>query len=217
MLTLWKSLVLSEHDYCCQLWNPQRVGQIQSLDQLQHFFIKKIYGISNLSYWDQLQVLGLYSLERRRERYIAMYVWKILEGHVPNIGPDDRSITAVWNPRRGRECAVPGISTNAPVRIQNIRRASFAINGPRLFNSLPKYVRDTTNCDKRLFKARLDHYLWQVPDQPLIPGYTAYRQCESNSLLNWSKNAQLKMKLEEPAQAKTVSGAAEADHSDHSQ
>ena len=22
MITLWRSLVLSEHDYCCQLWNP---------------------------------------------------------------------------------------------------------------------------------------------------------------------------------------------------
>ena len=41
MLTLWKSLILSEHDYCCQLWNPHRTGEVQSLEVLQHFFIKK--------------------------------------------------------------------------------------------------------------------------------------------------------------------------------
>ena len=217
MLTLWKSLVLSEHDYCCQLWNPHRIGQIQSLDQVQYFFTRKIYGLATLSYWDHLKVLGLYSLERRRERYIAMYVWKILEGLVPNFGSSDCEIKAVWNPRRGRECIVPGISRKAPLRIQTIRRASFSLNGPRLFNSLPKYVRDTTNCEKTVFKARLDHYLKQVPDQPLIPGYTSYRQCESNSLIEWSRNAQLKQKLEDTTQAKPVSVAVGADHSDHSQ
>ena len=52
-----------------------------------------------------------------------------------------------------------------------------------------------------LFKAQLDKYLEQVPDQPLIPGYRAYRQCKSNSLIDWSRNAQLKAKLEDPLQA----------------
>ena len=28
MLTLWKQLVLCDHDYCSQLWNPDRVGDI---------------------------------------------------------------------------------------------------------------------------------------------------------------------------------------------
>ena len=86
------------------------------------------------------------------------------------------------------------ISTTAPTRIQNIRRASFTVNGPRIFNSLPQYIRDTTKCDKNVFKAHLDHYLQQVPDQPL----TACRMCDSNSLIDWSRNAQLKTQLEEP-------------------
>ena len=72
----------------------------------------------------------------------------------------------------GRECNIPKISTTAPTRIQNIRRASFTVNGPHIFNSLPQYIRDTTKCDENVFKAHLDHYLQQVPDQPLIPGYT---------------------------------------------
>ena len=36
------------------------------------------------------------------------------------------------------------------------------------------------------FKHRLDTYLQNVPDQPLIPGYTAYRSVDSNSLLSWA-------------------------------
>ena len=217
MLTLWKSLILSEHDYCCQLWNPHRTGEVQSLEVLQHFFIKKISGVSHLSYWDQLSKLKMYSLERRRESYIAIYIWKILEGTVPNVGSDSNAITATWHARRGRECNIPKISTTAPTRIQNIRRASFTVNGPRIFNSLPQYIRDTTKCDKNIFKAHLDHYLQQVPDQPLIPGYTAYRMCDSNSLIDWSRNAQLKTQLEEPPRENSLEAGEEAVYSDLSQ
>ena len=219
MLTLWKSLILSEHDYCCQLWNPHRTGEVQSLEVLQHFFIKKISGVSHLSYWDQLSKLKMYSLERRRERYIAIYIWKILEGTVPNVGSDNNAITATWHARRGRECNIPKISTTAPTRIQNIRRASFTVNGPRIFdfNSLPQYIRDTTKCDKNIFKAHLDHYLQQVPEQPLIPGYTAYRMCDSNSLIDWSRNAQLKTQLEEPPRENSLEAGEEAVYSDLSQ
>ena len=175
MMTLWKSLILSEHDYCCQLWNPHRRGEIQALESLQHSFMKKINGLYHLSYWEQLEKLKLYSLERRRERHIVIYIWKILEGQAPNIASDHSAISAVWHPRRGRECTVPRVSTSAPIRIQSIRRASFAIKGPQIFNSLPRYVRNTTSCDRNVFKAQLDHYLHRVPDQPLLPGYTAYR------------------------------------------
>ena len=173
ILTLWKSLILSEHDYCCQLWNPHRTGEVQSMEVLQHFYIKKISGVSHLSYWNQLSKFKMYSLERRRERYIAIYIWEILEGTVPNVGSDNNAITATWHARRGRECNIPKISTTAPTRIQNIRKASFTVNGPLIFNSLPQYIRDSTKCDKNVFKAHLYHYLQRVPDQLLIPGYTA--------------------------------------------
>lgn len=197
MLTLWKSLILCHHDYCCQLWNPHKKGHIQSLELLQHSFLKRIQGLVHVPYWEQLYHLKLYSLQRRRERYIALYTWKILEGLVPNISASN-GISAAWHPRRGRECAVPGISTKSPGRIQNIRRASFAINGPRIFNALPKYVRNTTNCDVNTFKSMLDYFLRQVPDQPLIHNYTAQRQCDTNSIIEWSRSAQLKEELEEP-------------------
>ena len=35
--------------------------------------------------WQSLKELGLYSLQRRRERYQIIYLWSILEGQVPNI------------------------------------------------------------------------------------------------------------------------------------
>ena len=38
----------------------------------------------NLSYWDRLKRLDLYSLQRRRKRYIVILVWKIYYGVIPN-------------------------------------------------------------------------------------------------------------------------------------
>ena len=216
MMTLWKSLILCKHDYCCQLWNPHRVGHIQSLELLQHTFIKKIHGMFHKSYWDQLSDLKLYSLQRRRERYIALYTWKILEGLVPNISVVT-GINAVWHPRRGRECKVPRVSTKSSERVQNIRRASFVIHGPRIFNSLPKYVRNTSKCDLNTFKSKLDYFPRQVPDQPLIPNYTAQRQCCTNSLIDWSQNAQLKEQLEEPPPSTQARAPEMAVHSGLSQ
>ena len=193
LLTLWKSLILSIHDYCCQLWNPCTVGDIQLLELLQYEFTRKITSVRNLSYWDRLSKLCLYSLQRRRERYISIYVWKILEGFAPNISSGDSAIRARWNKRLGRRCSVPPIKTQAPKHIQTIRESSFSVMGPNVFNSLPRHIRDLkcdTGCDTvDKFKSHLDSYLKLVPDQPLIPGYTAYRTCETNSLISWS-NAQ---------------------------
>ena len=74
----------------CQLWNPSRKGDIQMLEQVQQNFIRKITGMEQLSYWEQLHALSMYSLERRRERYLIIYTWRITEGQVPNISEPNR-------------------------------------------------------------------------------------------------------------------------------
>ena len=50
---------------------------------VQRRFIKRIEGIEHLTYPEQLKKLKLYSLERRRERYLIIYLWKMLEDMVP--------------------------------------------------------------------------------------------------------------------------------------
>ena len=107
MLTLWKSLILSHVEYCSQLWSPSSVGHTQSLELLQKSFVSRIYGMEELSYWEQLKTLNLYSLERRRERYQVIYTWKIMEGHVPNF--DSTPIVVIENSRRGRSCLPPAV------------------------------------------------------------------------------------------------------------
>ncbi len=142
--------------------------------------------MQHLSYWDQLKSLNLYSLQRRRERYIIIYTWRILEGSAPNISEGPTSISALWHARRGRSCYVPTIRPSVPARIQNIRRASLGVKGPRLFNCLPIHLRNLTEVSTASFKAALDKYLQSIPDEPLIPGYTMYRSVDTNSILDWS-------------------------------
>ena len=141
MLTLWKSLVLPLLDYCCQLWSPSSLGQIRLLENVQKEFLNKIWGMSRLNYWEQLSTMKLYSLQRRRERYIIIYTWKVLEKLVPNFG-----IQCHTNPRTGRFCLVPHVRSSAAARVQTIRFASLSVNGPRLFNAMPKCVRNMNGC-----------------------------------------------------------------------
>ena len=189
MLTLWKTLILCHLDYCSQLWSPSKTGNIQALELLQKSFVNRIAGMANLSYWDQLSHLRLYSLERRRERYQIIYTWRIIEKQVPNI--DSTPVITQWNPRRGRECRVPPISSSAPSSIKSIRFASLPIKGPRLFNVLPQRIRNLAGCSTDRFKGELDRYLASLPDEPLIPGLTQYRRCCSNSVIDWAKSPYL--------------------------
>ena len=69
MLTLWKTLIQPLLDYCSQLWSPHMKGEVQQLETVQRSFTRQIQGMRDLSYWQRLEELGLYSQQRRRERY----------------------------------------------------------------------------------------------------------------------------------------------------
>ena len=119
-----------------------------------------------------------------------LYIWQIIEGKVPNIdSPDHAGIKAAWHPRRGRSCAVPGVSLHAPKRFQNLRYSSFGVVGPRLLNVLPVNIRNISGCTIETFKLHLDRFLATVPDEPQVRGYTAMRRAESNSLLHMAQLA----------------------------
>ena len=85
MLTLLKSLVIPLLEYCCPLWNPWKSKDIQAIEAIQRTFTYKITKVQHLNYWERLHELKLYSLQRRRERYIIIYIWMITQLMVPNI------------------------------------------------------------------------------------------------------------------------------------
>ena len=84
MITLYKSLVRSTLEYCCPLWNPGKVTDIKLIEGNQRTFTSRISGLQHLNYWERLAHLKLMSLQRRRERYVILMMWKILHKVVPN-------------------------------------------------------------------------------------------------------------------------------------
>ena len=182
MLTLWKSLVLPILDYCSQLWCPVKTGLIQEIEDIQKSFTRKIHCDHRGDYWERLNNLGLYSLQRRRERYRIIYTWKILENLVPNVGTNKiQSRTSI---RNGRMCVVRLPLNSASTKVQGLVEASFAIHGGNLFNALPKSIRNLSNVDLPTFKRKLDGYLSSIADEPQSPGYTDRRRAASNSLMH---------------------------------
>ena len=180
MLTLFKAFVIPRIEYCCQLWNPHKAGEIIEIESVQKNFTSRIAGMDNLNYWQRLEALGLYSLERRRERYIIIYVWKIIRGLVPNVEGRNR-IQTHTNRRLGLKCKIPQRITSATDRIQSCKDNNFFVNGPHLFNCLPKDIRECAE-NQDIFKRRLDEFLKKVPDQPSGHGSQYSRRAQNNSL-----------------------------------
>ena len=80
MLILYKSLVMSRLEYISQLWSPYLLKHVYLIEKVHGAFTKHISGMCFLFYSKRLEVLKLYSLQRRREIYSIIYVWKIIEG-----------------------------------------------------------------------------------------------------------------------------------------
>ena len=152
---------MSRLDYGCQLWSPYIIKHINMVEKVQRSFTRFISGMKGLSYPERPTALKLYSLQSRRERYISIYVWKILEGLVPNLFDH---ICTKTSDRRGRTCIMSHINVR---RLGTLEYNSFRWRAIRLFNQLPLFVRNTTVCSIHRFKKQLDSYLSTVPDSPL--------------------------------------------------
>ena len=165
MLTLYKSLVRSHIEYCCPLWHPNKISEIQRLESIQRSFTARILDVNHLNYWDRLKALQLLSLQRRRERYILLHMWKILYKACPNeMNVEFRSIS-----RLGLQALVPGINRTSTSANQTLYENSFAVVGPRLWNVLPKRLA-LMDSESR-FKFNLTDYLMTLPDEPPVHGY----------------------------------------------
>ena len=121
-------------------------------------------------------------MERRRERFIIIYVFKIQKNLVPNPGiewieDEDR--------RRGLEAKNRVFNLKDPNYIRNLKENSFTCCGPKILNSLPKEVRSFQPKGLNVvfqFKNHLDKYLATIPDEPNVPSLQSRRAACSNSI-----------------------------------
>ena len=125
-------------DYCNQLWAPATEGaRMSQVEGVLRNYTRKVPATSGMNYWERLKFLRMNSEQRRIERYRMLYVWKIFKGLVPNPGIE----TLTFNENRGRMCRVPF------TRDKKKRLESFNVVGPKLFNALPKDIRDLELAD----------------------------------------------------------------------
>ena len=133
------------------------------------------------NYWERLHELKLYSLQRRRERYIIIYIWKITQQMVPNIdGTMGHKIKTRKHPRHRTQRVIQCPTNRNPA--QPLQENAITEFGPRLYNSLPKYLRDIESVNTEKFKFELNKFLELIPDQPKMPNYVS--ALGSNSILD---------------------------------
>ena len=157
-------MVRSILEYCCPLWSPLKIMDIPELESVQKVFTSKISGMSELNYWQRLQKLSLMSLQKRRERYIILHTWKILNKKTSNDLHVQFSLSFV-----------PALE---------IRQKSLPSRRTRQhFTGLHMNVNLIRDMD--FFKKQFNEFSLSVPDAPPVRGYTcAY----SNSLSCWRKD-----------------------------
>ena len=100
-----------------------------------------------------------------RERYIIIYVWKILENLVPNLV---KPLQFYVSDRRGRMCSVSHVRLG---HTGSLAYSSFRWKGIRMFNSLAMHIRNITACSPSVFKKQLDLHLSPMLDFPCTPNF----------------------------------------------
>ena len=99
---------------------------------------------------------------------------------VPNIdGTIGHTIKTRKHPRHGTQCVIKN-PTNRN-QAQSLQENAITVFGPRLYNWLPKYLRDIESVKTEKFKFELDKSLDTIPDQPKMPNYVT--ASGSNSIL----------------------------------
>jgi ribonuclease P/MRP protein subunit RPP40 len=80
ILKLYKSVVRPKLEFCVQAWSPHLQKDIDTLEKVQRRATKIISGLSNKSYYERLELLGLTTLKTRRIRADLIETFKILNG-----------------------------------------------------------------------------------------------------------------------------------------
>ena len=166
MLTLYKSLIRPKLEYGCEVFNPYQIQEVVELEKVQRTFTSRISGMQRYNYWERLKVLGIMSLQRRRERTIITHLWKIQNCIYPN------TININFKTHL-RTSAIKAIVKPLPKlrgKLLTIYDQSFTIKAAKLWNVLPPNLTKISSLE--LFKVSLDRFLLKVPDEPPLPGYS---------------------------------------------
>ena len=190
MVKMFNSYVRSRLEYCSLVWNPWKKEDIDKLERVQKNFTGKIEGLEKLNYHQRLEKLDMYSMERRRERYLIINAWQQIEDVKENIlkletNSGDQEEGGLGRRRCIKSQTIPTtISSGSRTIIHN----STARQMERLFNALPYKLQTVTKVKTETFKRKLDKWLRTIPDTPRIDDYGASVGVSTNSIVEQGKH-----------------------------
>merc|ERR1712121_240687 len=188
LMKMFNAYIRSKIEYCSLIWNPWKKEDIDKLERIQKNYTSKIKGLENLNYHERLIKLNLYSLERRRERFMIINAWEQLEGIKENVLRLE--IGTIGRRRCIRSKTIPTILNGSN---RTMIHYSTARQMERLFNALPYRIQKITGVKTDTFKKKLDECLKDLPDTPKIDDYGASISAVSNSIID-QKNKRKKNK-----------------------
>ena len=111
-----------------------------------------------MSYWDRLKEKKLYSIQIRLERYMIIYMRKIIEGKVPNCG-----MSWTFSERKGRLCSTPPLS-KVSGKCNPYMKIHLRLWDQSCSTLLSQELRNLLGFSKDAFKSKLDKFLEFIPD-----------------------------------------------------
>ena len=133
MRRMFITFVIPHLNYCSQLWSSNEGPLLDKIEKVLKDFTKLIPEIQHFEYCDRLKYLNMTSMQRRYDSYKIFYIMKILCNLVPKIGI---SIKHKSSHRNGLM-----LDTLNP-KVSLLRRGTFQFTTPKIFNLLPKDLRN---------------------------------------------------------------------------
>ena len=150
------------------LWWPyNQVGLDKQMETIQINFLKKIKGLKDIPYTDQLSKCKLLSMKRKQEYTMTIWTFKnIQNGRFKTNKTLRRGQFVIYEPLKGKVHRFKTLYWNSVFNM-----------GPRIYNSLPKSIRGL-RCDYIFFEIVLKHFLHNIvpndgnPILQYLPNYS---------------------------------------------
>ena len=160
MMTLYKTYVRSQLEYCSVLWHPHCIEDLGVVEGVQRALTSKMFGLRLLG---ETQGLASNVAAALAQTVIVIMMCKLFHDIVPN----DLNIQfhdSGWNDIKA---VLPSYPRGCRITVTTQFNASFAYVGPKVWNMLPSYsaIRELDE-----FQRKLTGFVLLLLDKPPIPG-----------------------------------------------
>lgn len=154
----YNSYVLPIFDFCCIIWGNTTIGNQARLVKLQKRAARIILKVDILTPSEEMfKRLGWLSFPKRVQYHTCLMVYKSINGMTPDYISSMLTLVSDHHERQTRQ------SSNDKLHVPRSRTSyfdkAFSISGPRLWNTLPAFIRESNTIFK--FKRGLKQYLLQ--------------------------------------------------------